>query len=198
MLCQASSARNTVNKHREFSSTLVSCSRLANLEPFLVKHAGLAWEGLEGHQGHVCQLCLLSFYAIKASQLTKLCFFFFFCFPVGGAESSAIGRSLNMQHASLFCHIRSAFADMTFLLQKSRQPWKRWPLETKEKKSRETSLCSPRSWYFQLACITWLAPPVLACLFGLVILPLLGYKRTALSAGWRRDREKSNCRENPS
>jgi hypothetical protein len=59
--------------------------------------------------------------------------FFFFCFPVGGAESSAIGRSLNTQHASLFCHNRSAFAD-NLVAKKSRQPWKRWPLEAKEKK----------------------------------------------------------------
>jgi hypothetical protein len=49
----------------------------------------------------------------------------------------------------------------------------RWKRKKKSREKASARLCSPRSWYFQLACMTWLAPPALACLFGLGILLLL-------------------------
>lgn len=47
---------------------------------------------------HPCHTSLLSFYAEKATLVSS----------VGGAEPIAVGRSLDTQGASRFCHTRSA------------------------------------------------------------------------------------------
>jgi hypothetical protein len=87
---------------------------------------------MEGHQGHVCQTSLSSFVLrSKGKRIEQRAKLGLFSLPVGGAESSAIGRPLNTQKM----HHDSVTTD----LQREKKSHQPCSASEREKKSLETS-----------------------------------------------------------